>query len=224
MRKIWWLFDVLLLATSGGLGWRLHSDWHSYTVREGPQAIKARPVLEHANSSVPPIRDYGVIAQQNPFNSERNDVVVQNEPATPTGPLPLVYGSMILGKERFALLGTDQSPKEERVDEGASFQGYRLVQVLPQSVVFESPAGREEIKLYNALERLHRQASKTAASAARPPAAPPAIPSASSSGSTSEVATTGAAPPSQPTPEAAAPAGKQWMPSPFGPILVDKRP
>jgi hypothetical protein len=220
MNKRYWIINLLCICSLVGLVWKLRKDWHQYAAANGPQAVQV-----HALAGVPtppPVGagDYRAIAQQNPFHADRNDVISQPVEAKPSGPPPLVYGSIILGDTRFALLATEQSPKPERVPEGSTFAGYRLVHVLPQSVVFESGSSRQEIMLYNALERLHRQAAKTTATA-KPPAAAPVV---NASPSPSPSPTTTAAPiPSSAAIPAAAPPGKEVMQTPFGPIFIDKK-
>jgi hypothetical protein len=127
---------------------------------------------------------------------------------------------------------TEQSQKPERVPEGATLGGYRLVQVLPESVILESAAGREEIMLYNALMRLPRQQSKTAASAMSHKSNPTQVASTSSAPAatpspTSELGTGAAAnspsPVNPSAPAATVPPGKEKIDTPFGPIFVDKR-
>jgi hypothetical protein len=227
MKKRFWFINFLCACSLVGLGWKLRKDWRQSAVHNGPESLEIRPV-----SGVPaPARlapaDYSVIGPQNPFHAERNDVIAEPTLAKVTGPPPLVYGSVILGDTRFALLASEQSPKPRRVAEGSVFEGYRLVRVLPQSVVLESGAGRNEVMLYNALERLHRQVSKTSANA-RPAAVTPAATITSAPASPAEVASTGpanSAPyssnPAMPT--VAAPQEKEVMETPFGPILVDKK-
>lgn len=227
MNRKYWTINLLCVASLIGLGWKIHRDWRVYAAKNGPQALET-----HMFEGVPvppaqPVVDFTAIARQNPFHAERNDVIVEVSTVKALGPPPLVYGSLIIGENRFALLGTEQLPKPERVPEGGTFQGYRLVSVLPESVVIESGSGREEIMLYNALERLHRQASKTVATAK-----PASLPNATSTGSTpsaerevvarAEPANSPSSPPASAT--VAAPPGKQVMQTPFGPMMVDKKP
>jgi hypothetical protein len=228
MKKRHWIISLFCVGSIIGLGWKLESEWRQYAARNGPQALEV-----HALSGVPipvalPASDYGAIARQNPFHAERNDLISEPvQAAKVTGPPPLVYGSIIFGSARAALLGTEQSPKPERVEEGSTFQGYRLVSVLPQSVVLESGAGREEIMFYNALERLHRQASKTSTNA-RASSQTPAVTSGGGQVSPPTVADVAPAnPPVEPQAPASsarpAPSGKVWQDTPFGPMLFDKK-
>jgi hypothetical protein len=227
MNKRMWLINLLCVASLIGLGWKLVKDWRQYAALNGPKAIEA-----HALSGVlvpPPLSspDYTSVAGQNPFHADRNDVITEPVQAKAIGPPPLVYGSLIFGSSRSALLGREQSPKTERVEEGSTFDGYRVVRVLPESIVLESNAGQQEIMFYNAMERLHRQAAGSSASArtaSRPTGTAPGT-----GANTSAVVTNGEAaspvqsPADQATSAKPAPNGKEWVKTPFGRMLLDKK-
>ncbi len=210
MRKFRWTIFVLLLVGVAGLGYKLRADWVGFRTQNAPEAIKPRPVpplqTPAAAATAP---DYAVVAQQNPFHPERNDAVPPppTQAAAPNGPPPLIYGSMILGKEKFALMGTEQDPKPHKVMEGDSFNGYKLAQVMPQSVVLEANGSKNEVMLYNALSRLRRDYART------PPPPPP---------SAAQSATTVSANPASVPSGETAPAGKKVIQTPFGTMVVDK--
>lgn len=231
LRKQDLLLNLFLMLSLGSLGWKLHNDWRTYAAQNGPQGLDVHSM---SGVSLPPLSaapDYTAAARQNPFHPERNDVIEQPAAqARPTGPPPLIYGSIIMGDTRFALMANEQSPKPEKVLEGDTFEGYKLVEVLPESVVLESSAGRSEVMFYNSLMRLHRQTGKTVATAA-PRAATATSVASSTSGATSaqtDMASTGLPNPaagenSRATPAPAVPPGKELLDTPFGPILVDKK-
>ncbi len=225
------LLNLLLTLTLAGSIWKFGGDWQDYARKNGPQSLEIHPV---AGVTLPPhttVPNYVSVSMQNPFHPDRNDTLEQSVQAKPVGPPPLIYGSFILGDDKFALMATDQSLKSERVPEGATFAGYRLAKVLPESVILESPAGREEIMLYNALMRLPRQQTKTAAAVTRktnptevasgspiPSGNPTPFPQ-GSGGQPSNSAV-----PEKPLgPSSALPPGKEIMDTPFGPIVVDKK-
>ena len=226
MNKRMWMINLLCVVSLVGLGWKFGKDWRAYAAHNGPQALETHPF---SDVPVPPplaSPDYTVIARQNPFHADRNDVITEPAQAKVVGPPPLVYGSLIFGSTRSVLLGREQSPKPEQVAEGNTFDGYRVVRVLPQSVVLESGAGQEEIMFYNAMERLRRQAAKTSASA-KPASQPPgAVPDSGANPQSAAVANVGAANPAlSPAGRTAspAPAGKEWVDTPFGPMAFEKK-
>jgi len=231
MRRQDLVLNLFLLLSLGVLGWKLHRDWKEYAMRNGPQALETRAITAVSVPALSATPDYTAVARQNPFQADRNDVILEAAAqAKPTGPPPLFYGSIIMGDTRFALMGTEQSPKPERVSEGSTFDGYQLVKVLPESIILESAAGRDEVMLYNALMRLHRQQSKTTASTASHSSTTTPASSSASSATPVQTAASGTDPSNSATtptpstaPAMAAPAGKEVKSTPFGPVVVDKK-
>ena len=231
MRRQDLVLNLLLLPSLGALGWKLHRDWKDYAMHNSPQTLQTRSIAAVSVPALPATPDYTAVGRQNPFQADRNDVIPEvAAQVKPLGPPPLFYGSIIMGDTRFALMGTEQSPKPERVSEGRPFDGYQLVKVLPESIILESPAGQDEIMLYNALMRLHRQQSKTTVSTASHSST--TSPVASSAPATTPVQTAAAVaepvnsattPTSSTAPAIAVPAGKQVVDTPFGPVTVDKK-
>jgi hypothetical protein len=225
MRKSWWVINLILLASAAGMAWKLRADWRQDLRQNGSQAIRPSvlplPALPPAVSP----RPYDNIAQQNPFSADRNDVIVtpQQAAAVPLGPPPLYYGSVIIGKQRFALLAEQPNVKPQRVNEGDTFAGYKLGAVHRESVVFQTAAGTSQLMLYNAIPRLERSSAKTAVTPSSAASTGEASNSTLASGASSMTvvgASAGAAPAeSQPTTDAAH-AGKHLMQTPFGPIWV----
>lgn len=231
MRKRDLLLNLLLALSLAGLSWKLLHDWRNYATENSPQKLEIHPMSGVSVPPSAPLPDYTVVARQNPFSADRNDVIEQPAAqAKPIGPPPLIYGSIVLGEQRFALMGTEQSPKPERVLEGQTFEGYRLVKILPESVILESPAGRDEIMLYNALMRLRRQAARTATASTTHPVATipvgsapvnttPQQPAVANTMSANSAATSN----SQASSDQNVTPGKEVVQTPFGPLLVDKR-
>ena len=217
MRRLRWLMIVLMMAGAAGLGYKLRADWRAFRNGNDPSVIRLRPMPATAEPASAPAPDYAVVAQQNPFHPERTDALPPPPPAVaqPTGPPPLFYGSMMLGKEHFALMATESDMKPRKVMEGDSFNGYKLAEVKQQSVVLEFGGNRNEVMLYNALSRLRREARRT-----EPTAAPAAAATA---------AATQVAPVIDPNPlppavsGAKPPPGKKLVMTPFGAMWIDDK-
>jgi hypothetical protein len=231
MARTRWVVNLLLLAGAIGLCWKLRSDWRTQMKQNGPQAVRAKPLALAAEPAVPAPRDYSNIGQQNPFSADRNDVIAAPQQAVALGPPPLYYGSIILGKQRFALLGTEASPKAQEIGEGNTFNGYKLVTVRPESVVFQTQAGTSEVMLYNAISRLRREYERTqpspstaAAASAASPAGGAGTPAAAANGLTVVSAPSAATPSAVPLPASAQPPGTHAVQTPFGPMWVQDQP
>lgn len=208
MRKMRWLTIVPLLAGAAGLGLKLRGDWRAFGASNDPAAIKLRSMSTAPVPDLPAAHDYTVVAQQNPFHPDRNDTLPPPPPQpgqAAVGPPPLVYGSMILGQDKFALMASDTDPKPRKIVEGEVFDGYKLAEVKAQSVVLEAGGTKSEVMFYNALSRLRRDAQKTAPRAATAPAS-------------ARVDAPAPAAAEAPTP----PPGKKVIQTLFGPMVVDK--
>jgi hypothetical protein len=229
MRARIWILNLLLLAGAIALVWKFRKDWRGYVVENGPQALVLRPLGGVSAPGNGAQGEYSVIALQNAFHPERNDSMPA-PPAVPvtTAPPPLVYGSLIMGENRFAFMAPDESSAPQQVLEGQSMNGYKLVRVQAQSVTLESSSGQTEIMFYNAMSKLRRNSSRTTAGN---PASSAAATRSTGSGASggAQTATTGTSPQSgaqAAAPEAtiAAPPGKKVVQTPFGPMLMDDKP
>lgn len=232
MRKQDLILNLLLLLSLVGLSWKLTNDWRKYAIENGPQKLDVHPLSGISIPPSAPAPDYIAITRQNPFSADRNDNLDQPAALAKTlGPPPLIYGSFILGDQRFALMSTEQAAKPERVPEGGTFEGYRLVKVNPESVVLESAAGRDEIMLYNALMRLRRVQARTASSTPPRPATSTQVASTGSGNSTTspvdttsqDTANSAAQLNGDKKPSIAVPAGKEVVDTPFGQVVVEKK-
>lgn len=224
MRARIWIINLLLLVSATAIGWKVRKQWRAYAVQNRPQSLVLRPLAGvQAPAAVVPV-EYLVIASQNPFHPDRNDVIEQPQVKVTTAPPPILYGSVILGEARYALMATDDTRAPEKVQEGQSINGYRLASVQPQSVILEAGSAKTEIMLYNAMSKLRRDHSRTLASAPAPSAQAPVRSTVAAEAQPS------AAPTTAPEPSSAAsapnrtqpvPAGKKIVQTPFGPVLVD---
>jgi type II secretory pathway component PulC len=228
MRVRIWILNLLLLAMAAGLVWKLKTDWHTYAAANGPQALVLRPLGSVVAPPSSPQGEYSAIARQNAFHPDRNDSMPP-PPAVQvtTAPPPLVYGSLIMGDNRYALMAPDESGVPQQILEGQSLNGYKLVRVQAQSVTLESSSGQQEIMFYNAMSKLRRNSSKTVATstgasggAVRTGSAPTTSAPAASAASTSSTAPQQTAAPAA----AEAPPGKKVVQTPFGPMLMDDKP
>jgi len=231
MRARIWILNFLLLAGVIALAWKFRQDWQVYAAQNNPRALVLRPLGGVSAPKGGVQGEYGVIALQNAFHPERNDSMPPPPPAVQvtTAPPPLVYGSLIMGENRFALMASDESAAPQPVLEGQSMNGYKLLRVQAQSVTLESSSGQTEIMFYNAMSKLRRNSSRTTASS--PASSAGAVRSTSSGASgAAQAATTDTSSQSSgaqaaaPQATIAAPPGKKVVQTPFGPMLMDDKP
>jgi hypothetical protein len=207
---------------------RLRSDFHTFSAahRVGqiqPASDKPLPKPLTAGPAAPK-GEWPDIAAHNPFSFDRNDVsLVVTPPAAqqPKRPKPRLFGTILLGKDLMALLGSadasSRSSKAVRV--GEVFDGWTVVEIQEKTATVKWDQTTESLIMNDPTAQLARDYGKTGnasssapvvtvGSAAAAPAAVAPGPSASSP-----------APPSLPP----SPAGKKQIEvlTPFGKKIMD---
>ncbi|HUQ48404.1 MAG TPA: hypothetical protein VM053_09200 [Gemmatimonadaceae bacterium] len=88
------------------------------------------------------------------MSSDPSDASMQDEPAAPAAPPPRVYGTMTGPNGATALIEGDSAGASSRLyREGDRVGAYRIVKILPSSVVVTGPAGRVSLKVEQREER-----------------------------------------------------------------------
>jgi hypothetical protein len=81
-------------------------------------------------------------------SADASDASMQNEPAAPAAPPPRVYGTMTGPNGATALIEGDSAGSSSRLyREGDRVGAYRIVKILPSSVVVTGPSGRVSLKV-----------------------------------------------------------------------------
>jgi hypothetical protein len=141
-----------------------------------PESNKQPPKSVQA-AATPGKQEFGDIAAHNPFSFDRNDVtLVITPPAAqqPKRPKPILLGTMMLGKDRIAMLSPgDSGGRASRpVRPGELFDGWMLLEIQDKSVMMQSENIKESVILNDPTAPVQRDIEKTAIAA--PAAAPPA--------------------------------------------------
>src|SRR5262245_23190907 len=104
------ILDLALIALVGFAGFRFYQNWRAFgpahdlgAIQPGPQAFPSLPSPASATGSV---EDWSEVYTLNPFSFDRNDVAIMTaEPESPpVGPKPILFGTMLIGAERTAVL------------------------------------------------------------------------------------------------------------------------
>jgi hypothetical protein len=136
MRKQKWIINVVLLALAVVLGLKLRGDWtRTNQERKTAEALDGAAATSAAaapNTAVAPVPGAELIAQNNLFSPDRNNVQAQVAELKPAPPDPQLLGSMNVGGGPIALMvdgaaqpGTPAHP----VREGEMIGAYKLVKV-----------------------------------------------------------------------------------------------
>jgi len=137
------LLNLVLAASLVSGVIRLRRDMNSFSAvhrvdQIQPESDKARPKPVDSSSS-PPKQEWPDIAAHNPFSFDRNDVpivVATAAPQQPKRPKPLLFGTIMLGKDHLAMLGPgDSSTRSSRpVHAGEVFDGWTVVAIQDKTV------------------------------------------------------------------------------------------
>jgi hypothetical protein len=219
-----WIFNLALAALFVWGVLKVQADWTAFEGSHRQSRIqpeqeravaKAAPRLEAANSSVP---DEALleIASKNPFSFDRNDINLVEAPAPiVTAPKPVLFGTLLLGNDRLALLGKDAATRSGApVKVGDTFEGWQVVEVQDKSVVVSANGVLESLVVGRV--PIARRTERTESAAPAPVASPRAAAPAASSQSQPVRSVLS---PTKPT--VVVPPGSVAVPNPFG-VHIEK--
>ena len=224
-RRLMLLNAILLAVLVAGIV-RVYHDALTFSATHRVDQIQPesdKPLPKPVDSSgAAPKQDWPDIAAHDPFSFDRNDVpIVATLPAAqqPKRPKPLLYGTLRLGKEPMAMLGTaDASSHSSRaVHVGEVFDGWTVAEILEKTVTVKWEQLTESLIMDDPTAQPARIYDKTGASVT---AATPRV-TVASSAAPPTASTAGADPTPQP-PSTVSPAGKKdcLVQTPFGPKTI----
>jgi hypothetical protein len=179
MRKQSWIINVVLLALAVVLGLKLRGDWMNTKQQQkavdASEKAAATPGATAPNAASAAVPGAELIASNNLFSPDRNNVQAQVADVTPPPPDPQLLGSMNVGSGRIALMvdgaaqpGTAPHP----VREGEMIGGYKLVKAGDTFAMVEYDGQQKRVDLQSAPRLDARLApSSQAQRAPQPPVA-----------------------------------------------------
>ena len=184
------IINLLLVTavTAGTLKLRRDAIAFRSTHRAGqiqPQSEKVTSNAKPITGTAPVPSDWTEIAARNPFSFDRNDIaVVASAPAAqqPKRPKPLLFGTMLLGNDRLAMLspGDSGSRASRPVRVGETFDGWTVAEIQSKTVIVKWDDIKQTLVMDDPTAQLARDYSKTgtagntaAAVITVAPAAPP---------------------------------------------------
>jgi hypothetical protein len=195
MRKLI-LINAVLAALVGWGGLKVKRDWQQFRIDHNIQNIQAvsevklQPVIRKTVGPRPD--DARQVAESNVFSFDRNDVAIKQAAvatARPAGPKPVLFGTMLIGSPRMAMLGPGVSGNRSYrpMIVGDVIDGWTLVEVKDKSVVMENGGARETVYMNDPTAQVPRDYSRTAGApqsqtatvrptASQQQAAPPPVP------------------------------------------------
>ncbi len=174
------LLDLVLLALVVVLGMRLRQNW--LEARKRADIVLGRPVPRLAtppHSPLPAVEpvtaaQYGVIAQQTLFSSDRNPtVIVEIAPPKPMPALPVLYGVMDLGNGPVAIMSEKSGADQREVRSGGTIGEFKLVAVSGPNIVLEWDGQKVSRRVAELMEKAVAPRPEAGGQPPRPAAAPP---------------------------------------------------
>ncbi len=225
------VINVVLVLALVGAGFELRRGWLDFEATHDVSRIQFEgdPLGAPAapESTGAPIEDWILIAEQNLFSFDRNDLAIQTaEVLVAAGPRPFLFGTVSLGAEPLAMLGTgnggDRAYQPMKV--GEVIDGWELVEIFDKSVQVRSEGVEVTVIMNDPTADAPRVANRTIArSGATPQVATVRAPTAAVQ---SGVNRSAVARPTNPNPSAVTPdnvpPGFMIQKTPFGNRLVPK--
>jgi hypothetical protein len=207
MRRIW-ILDLTLLALLIAIATRVHNDWIMFNATHQPGAIEPEreqfgKFPSNLPSNAPAPVNWTDIPSHNPFSFDRTDIAILEPkapppPAVKLGPKPVLYGTMSIGTDLMAMVGSTKPGSQKSMKVGEVIDGWTIVSIGDKTMVVKGNDAQETIVMNDPTVAIPRDHSRTS------DAAPPNIVSIS------------APPPAAPQPAA--------MPQPAAPIQQPQQP
>jgi hypothetical protein len=147
MRRIW-ILNLALLALLVALATRFHNEWIMFSATHQTGAVEPeREKFANLPSGVPPNApappNWTDIPSHNPFSFDRTDIAILEPKAPPpppppkiqVGPKPVLYGTMSIGTEVLALVGSPKAGNQRPMKAGQVVDGWTIVSIMDKSML-----------------------------------------------------------------------------------------
>ncbi len=151
-RSLWW--QLLLLAGSGLLLVGIFQVWFGNDLapgaslsRKGPEVPKVTPLRD-----TQALKAFAVVSSKNLFSQDRTGPDPTAQAAKTQGSLEgrTLLGTIIIGEEKAALISEKagrgkQMPQVQVVRQGEEWEGFKVVEISNEAVVFLGKDGRKTL-------------------------------------------------------------------------------
>src|SRR5262245_6685900 len=133
---------LLTLLALGAV--KIRRDWKAFGPAHEVSQIQPKPhtfpPLTAGGAPVNTDADWTEIPSKDPFSFDRNDVdiVVAEAALKPTGPKPFLAGTMIIGKDRWALVAPAGGKNTAPAKVGEAVGDWTIVEILEKSIQVEA--------------------------------------------------------------------------------------
>jgi len=189
MRRIW-ILDLILFALLVAIATRFHNEWIMFKATHQPGAIEPQreqfgkfPSSLPTNTPAP--SNWTDIPSRNPFSFDRTDVAILEPkapppPAVKLGPKPVLYGTLSIGTDVIAMVGSTKPGNQKSMKVGEVIDGWTIVSIGDKTMVIKGNEAQETVVMNDPTVAIPRDHSRTldvttpnnVVSISAPPAAP----------------------------------------------------
>jgi hypothetical protein len=158
---------LLTLLALGGV--KIRRDWKAFGPAHDVSQIQPKPQtfppLAAGGASGSTDADWTEIPSKDPFSFDRNDVdiVVAEAPPKPIGPKPFLAGTVIIGKDRWALVAPPLGRNTLPAKVGQTVGDWTIVEILEKSIEIESNGTRQSVIINDPTANVPRADGRTQA-------------------------------------------------------------
>ena len=172
MRRIW-ILDLALFALLVALATRFHNEWINFSATHQLGAIEPeREQFAKLPSGVPPNApappNWTDIPSHNPFSFDRTDVAILEPKAPPpaapkvqVGPKPILFGTMSIGSQFVALVGSPKGGSQKPMKVGEVVDGWTVVSIADKSMLIKGNDVEETVIMNDPTVQITRDHSRT---------------------------------------------------------------
>src|SRR5262249_25412764 len=169
-----WILDLALFALLVAFATRFHNEWIMFTATHQTGAVEPeREKFAKLPSGIPPNApappNWTDIPSHNPFSFDRNDIAILEPKAPPppptpkvqVGPKPILYGTMAIGKEVVALVGSPKAPSQKPMKQGEVIDGWTIVSIADKSMLIRGNDTEQTVIMNDPTVQTTRDHSRT---------------------------------------------------------------
>ena len=182
MRRIW-ILDVTLFALLVAIIVRFHNEWIIFDATHQSGAIEPErekftklPSGVPANASAP--ANWTDIPSHNPFSFDRTDIAILEPKAPPPppppkivlGPKPILFGTMILGKDALAMVGPGKPGNRQYkpMKVGEVVDGWTITAITDKAIAIKGNDTEDTVTLNDPTAQVPRDHARTIEPTATP--------------------------------------------------------